>query len=409
MRIDIVVSGVPSKESGASTRIFWQYISCLVIYGFEVRLISLTSNEQEELDLIEFERELFSAGKFKAVNVRLTEVVIQSKRTKIEVNRSAQTHVSAVLCNDPAGVVVIFDLIAALLVSKEFPGKRIIWLGDLASEVNWHDGILRIRKGNPIDILRFGTVLIRQRQLYALYKIALDKSSQIILASNSSLKTIEKLGYSAVFLPYPWPRKSRREISFSAVESKEPRYLMFGNLSGLGYRSQWDFLFTEIYPRAKKIFGPGKFTIEIGGINRAPEWLDCEISKRPEIKWLGLIEDLESAMASAHATLVPLTVPVGNRTRIVTAQANRCLVIAHKNVSAGNPFLVNGFNCLLAESSSEFVSHMVKAYQDKNFAEIIKNNAEDFYMKTYATEVANKNFINLILVELQIKRSKQSN
>ena len=72
-------------------------------------------------------------------------------------------------------------------------------------------------------------------------------------------------------------------------------------------------------------------------------------------------------------------------------------MIANKNVSAGNPFLVNGFNCLLAESSSEFVSHMVKAYRDKDFAEIIKNNAEDFYMKTYATEVANKNFINLIL------------
>lgn len=397
MRIDIVVSGVPSKKRGASTRIFWQYISCLVIYGFEVRLISLTSNEQEELDLIEFERELFSAGKFKAVNVKLAEVVIRSKRTKIEIDRSAQTHVSAVLCNDPAEIVVIFDLSAALLASEEFPGKRIIWLGDLASEVNWYDGILRIRKGNPIDILRFGTVLIRQRQLYALYRIALEKSFRIIVASHSSLKTIEKLGFSAVFLPYPWPGKKQTDIGSSEVESKEPKYLMFGNLSGLGFRSQWDFLFTKIYPRAKKVFGPGKFTIEIGGINKAPKWIISEISKRPEIKWLGMIEDLESAMASAHATLVPLSVPVGNRTRIVTAQANRCLVIAHKNVSAGNPFLVNGFNCLLAESSAEFVSHMVKAYQDKNFAEIIKNNAEDFYMKTNATEVANKNFINLIL------------
>jgi hypothetical protein len=368
-----------------------------VKYEFDVRLVSLTSNEQEELDLVELETELSSIGNFRAVNIRLPDIVIQSKRMKIEVDGRAKIHVSAVLRKDPANIVLIFDLSAALLTSEEIPGRRIIWLGDLASEVNWYDGILRIREGNPINMLRFGTVLIRQRQLHSLYRIALDKSFRIIVASHSSLKTIEMLGFSAVFLPYPWPRKSHSDIGISEVKSKEPRFLMFGNLAGLGFRSQWDFLFTKIYPRAKKVFGPGKFTIEIGGINRAPRWLNSEISKRPEIKWLGSIEDLESAMASAHATLVPLSVPVGNRTRIVTAQANRCLVIAHKNVSAGNPFLVNGFNCLLGESGSEFVAHMVKAYRDKDFTKIIIDNAEDTYMKIYTTDVANKIFINLIL------------
>jgi hypothetical protein len=397
LRIDIVVSGVPKKELGASSRIFWQYIWSLVKYEFDVRLVSLTSNEQEELDLVELETELSSTGNFRAINIRLPDIVIQSKRIKIEVDVRAKTRVSAVLRKDPANIVIIFDLSAALVTSDEIPGRKIIWLGDLASEVNWYDGIIRARKGNPINILRFVNVLIRQRQLHSLYRKVLDKSFRIIVASHSSLKTIEKLGFSAVFLPYPWPRKSHTDIGIPAVKSKEPRFIMFGNLSGLGFRSQWDFLFTKIYPRAKKVFGPGKFTIEIGGINRAPQWLNSEISKRPEIKWLGLIEDLESAMVSAHATLVPLSIPVGNRTRIVTAQANRCLVIAHKNVSAGNPFLVHGFNCLLGEASSEFVAHMVKAYRDNDFAKIILDNAEDFYMKTYATEVANKNFINLIL------------
>jgi glycosyltransferase involved in cell wall biosynthesis len=58
---------------------------------------------------------------------------------------------------------------------------------------------------------------------------------------------------------------------------------------------------------------------------------------------------------------VPIDVPVGNRSRILTAMAMRALVIAHANTALGNPALVDGETCYLASDAEGFVRAMAEA------------------------------------------------
>jgi hypothetical protein len=102
----------------------------------------------------------------------------------------------------------------------------------------------------------------------------------------------------------------------------------------------------------------------LAGRGALPDWVLATIADKPEFQLLGFVEDLAGALANCHAVLAPIDVPVGNRSRILTAMALRGLVIAHANTALGNPDLVDGESCYLASDAPGFAAGMAAAIDD---------------------------------------------
>ena len=111
----------------------------------------------------------------------------------------------------------------------------------------------------------------------------------------------------------------------------------------------------------------------------------------------GKLKNIKGVPTSFQSeVLAPISVPVGNRSRIVTAMAMGALVIAHENTTLGNPELISGENCLLAKTASEFARNMQVAYMDPEYSKEIGSAARITYLESFEPQPAAKRLIDLL-------------
>lgn len=400
-RIDVVLKGVPSPSIGASRIIFFEYIRGLVEAGFKVRCILCISVDQKD-EVEDFRKEVCMKGLISVHCIQLTKPLISTSRFSVKVDKSLSSGLRDVLKEDLADLLLVFDVSIAAIIPADYAKQKIIWVGDLGSEVNWYDGVLSIRRNFALGLFKMVSVIIRGYFWKRIYKSSLTNADRVIICSYSSMIPLRRLGIKTIFLPYPWPSMGRLDIDMQRQEPSKPTFLMYGNLKGLGWRSQWELLFSDLVPKLQDAFGKNGFKIEIGGIENAPNWLNKRIESIQEIEFHGYIPNLLEQLSKVHAVIVPLGVPVGNRSRIITALAARTPVIAHKNAAAGNPLLNHGLNCLLADNVEEFVDHMLTIVNDKKFSRLLVENAEVSYFGSYSPQNANQLFLNLVRAQLSL-------
>ena len=162
-------------------------------------------------------------------------------------------------------------------------------------------------------------------------------------------------------------------------------------------------LLTELYPRLVRMWGPGGFQLFLAGTKQPADWVQAAIQQKPEIKFEGFVDDLVGFMGRCHAVLVPIKVPVGNRSRILTAMAHGALVIAHRNTALGNADLVSGENCLLAGSADEFLQHMRLAVEAPARAAAIAQNGRQVYERRFAPPMAVAALLDLIALRTDFR------
>ena len=173
----------------------------------------------------------------------------------------------------------------------------------------------------------------------------------------------------------------------------KPTFILFGTLGALGSRSAFEFMLKSVYPLLVKVWGAQGFCILISGMRELPRWVRAEIKLRHEFRFLGFVDDLAAEVMRCHAVLAPISVPVGNRSRIVTAMSMGALVVAHANTALGNPELVSGDNCLLAASASEFAEHMRLAYVSPDLAARLGSSAKNTYLRSFEPKVASQRLV----------------
>jgi glycosyltransferase involved in cell wall biosynthesis len=228
-----------------------------------------------------------------------------------------------------------------------------------------------------------------------------------VVASKSSEASLRRLGLVAKYLPYPWPAGSPSTESQQLPRTK-PSFAFFGSLSGLGSRSAFHTLLSDVYPELVKTWGSNGFQVLLAGSREMPDWVRGELDRKPEILFQGFVDDLAALLGRCHATLVPIAVPVGNRSRIVTAMAHGGLVIAHRNTAMGNPHLVSGENCLLAARPSEFVTHMRFAVDTPQKTDAIRRNARETYERHFAPSKAVQRLLNEIICLLRLGQPRRA-
>jgi glycosyltransferase involved in cell wall biosynthesis len=384
-RLLICSAGVPHESKGASVVLFYYYIERLKRDGYIIRhLILLEGDTWSDADVAAYKSKLGAQDHFEIVAVR-SKRLYQSGRLSQDFDRTVAAMVRREAEEFVPDGIVCFDFLPAWLLDGVTSAPRIVWLGDLNFEGFWQHALYATREDwrRAVHLPSMWLSCAAWRRLYGR---VLGKAAQIVVAAHSSEKALHRLGVAAEYEPYPWPAET--PPAAGAELPTVPSFLFFGQLTGLGSRSAFHFLMDKVFPLLRRQWGAGGFRIMLAGRGAPPGWVLTTIADKPEFQLLGFVEDIAGAMARCHAVLAPIDVPVGNRSRILTAMALRGLVIAHANTALGNPDLVNGETCYLASDAAGFAAAMAAAVDDPPRREAIIERAFRRYRERYLPERA---------------------
>ena len=248
-------------------------------------------------------------------------------------------HISEAVTAFSPEICFCMDIAAAGVGSQlQTSAKTIVWLGDLNFEVAWYKGWYAAKE-HWTSVFALPRAWWESRKWRAYYANTLAKAEKIIVSVKSSEAALQRLGLRSSYLPYPWPA-----LPLPVTVPQRPllpTFVFFGHLSGLGSRSAFHFLVEKLYPRLVSLWGKGGFSILVCGIDAVPAWAEKALAAASEVHLLGFVENLAEVLLSSDGVIVPIDVPIGNRTRIITAMTLGVPVIAHSNTALGNPRLVD--------------------------------------------------------------------
>lgn len=393
-RILIVSQGIPHPTRGASTVLYYAYLAALKATGHPVLHLCLNDKPQNgEWD--GYLGQIRPDATFKALYSQvphyfsISRLAFQIRPTCPEcrlVEHARRFQPDVVLC---------FDILSAA-VAKEMGFRKLnVWFGDLQYRSHWYNAVYDL-KGGEGSLGKLAFTLLYCVLWKRLYRKVLRDTKLAIVSSISSEAPIREMGAElSVYLPYPWPDGG---AGLAPMEKfKTPTFIMFGTLSALGSKSAFDFLLTQVLPLLRAQWGGCGFEILIAGSRSMPAWAEKHLAASPEVKFLGFVDDLAALVSRCHAVLAPIAVPVGNRSRIVTAMSMQALVIAHASTALGNPELVSGENCYLADTAYAFAEYMQKAIDRPDLARQLGAAARETYIKSFEPRGATKQFVELVI------------
>lgn len=389
-RIVLCTSGVPDEREGASLVIIYNFIAPIRRANLDVLHIVLLDGDQKNEQSLEEYRTAASADHFEIAVARTSQLVVQGARSH-HIDRSGTEGVLDLADAFAPDLTVAFDILPAWFAAEISSRRKIAWLGDLNFQTTFYHGLYGLQE-RPWQVLNFAKYWLAARNWRQVYASVLCRYDEVVVSAASSVEQIARLGLSNhSYRPYPWPVNDKPVAPRS--KGAVPTFMFFGNLVGLGSRSALRFMVAKVYRRLIRVWGPNGFRILIAGRGNLPAWFASAIASKPEFVQLGFVEDLPTVLAECHAVLVPIDVPVGNRTRVLYALSHGSLVIAHRNVALGNPALIDDETCALARDGDEFVARMRRAFEDETWSRRLGDAGRDAYEAHFHPEKAASDFL----------------
>src|SRR5439155_14284236 len=109
---------------------------------------------------------------------------------------------------------------------------------------------------------------------------------------------------------------------------------------------------------------------------------------RPSVRLLGHVDDAGSEFLSAHVMLVPNSIPLGIRVRIVTAFAYGCCIVTDRANALGIPELEHERNALIADSPEGLARETLRAIGDSNVRGLVGDGARATYEEAFHPRVS---------------------
>lgn len=404
MRVVIISPGIPHPTRGASVVLYYYYIAALVNAGHDIFHVMMTSLPAETVSK-EITRFLDALGNPKNLKPEVCSIlpVFRIRRFGVELHDQKLRVIRTRIVGFAADAIICFDLDAAAVAAPLHAPLKTVWLGDLNFRSMWYNYVYGFRE-SPVTLRWLPYVYFQMRDWRHHYKTLLATVDPIIVSSKSSERHLARLGLLAKYLPYPWPIADVNRNVDQTLD-RRPTFLFFGNLTGLGSRSGFHFLFRKLIPLLRKVWPNGEFQILIAGHADLRDWVRKELARTTETKFLGFVDDLAALIARCHAIIVPLSVPVGNRSRIITAMALGGVVIAHENVALANPSLQHQKNILLFQKVEEMVDHMKAVAARPGDFKHLTAAARETYRDEFAPETAASLFVD-ILENSQLPRGR---
>ena len=186
-----------------------------------------------------------------------------------------------------------------------------------------------------------------------------------------------------VYLRTPVPDPPTRWVGGDGA----PRLLHVGHLKGIATLEGLLLLQRDVLPRLDDAVGPEGFALDLVGGFDPPEQLRGLIA-HPAVRLRGHLENPAQRFREASALVVPITIPLGVRVRILTAFSFGTPVVAHTVNARGTPELEDGRNALLAASGAQLADALVAALGDPQLRAGIGQGGRKTYERWFAPEPA---------------------
>lgn len=169
-------------------------------------------------------------------------------------------------------------------------------------------------------------------------------------------------------------------------QRREARLLLVGHLRGTATRDGLRNL-RRMLPYLRRELGKGGFQVRIVGGYELPDELRRLLSE-PEVKLAGFVDDVDAELRAADVLLVPVSIRLGVRVRILTGFAHGSCIVAHEANAAGIPELAHDANALLGDEPRELAIQVVRALGDRKLARRLRAGARATYEQFFTPELA---------------------
>ena len=168
--------------------------------------------------------------------------------------------------------------------------------------------------------------------------------------------------------------------------NERPRLLLVGHLRGTatldGLR-----VFREMLPHLERRLGREGFEARIvGGYDPPPELRT--LLEHPSVRLVGFVDDVDAEFRSADVLLVPVSIRLGVRVRVLTGFSHGSCIVTHEANAHGIPELAHGHNALLGSSAAELATQVVRALEEPDLARRVRHGARETYERFFTPAVA---------------------
>jgi glycosyltransferase involved in cell wall biosynthesis len=168
---------------------------------------------------------------------------------------------------------------------------------------------------------------------------------------------------------------------FEPPDNEVPRLLLIGHLQGTatldGLR-----VFRAMLPHLERDLGPNGFEARIVGGYDPPSQI-ARILDHPAVRLVGFVEDVDEEFRRADVLLVPISIRLGVRVRILTGFSYGTCVVAHEANAFGIPELQGEANALLGSSPPELARAVVRAVRDPQLRTQLRAGARNTYERFF--------------------------
>jgi glycosyltransferase involved in cell wall biosynthesis len=173
----------------------------------------------------------------------------------------------------------------------------------------------------------------------------------------------------------------------TAAPTPKPRILLVGHLKGVVTLDGLRRFAREILPRLERELGPDGFEVRIAGGYEPPPDLAHALA-RPSVTFLGHVEGAADEFRTAHVLLVPNSISLGVRVRIVTAFSFGTCVVSDVANTHGIPELEHERNALLGASTADLAESVLRVLGDDALRARLGAAGRATYERSFAPPVA---------------------
>ena len=214
------------------------------------------------------------------------------------------------------------------------------------------------------------------------YQKNIHQNSDYLILNSIKSFNIARQNYPGIKTYYcPNGQNLNYFFSFPKTSYEQDTILFYGSYSGtqniialeLFYKNVWRIIVQE-NPMAKLLV--------VG--NKPPQWIR-DLSKNNNIEVTGFVEDVRAQIQRAACMVIPMTVGVGFRGRIVEVMAMGVPIIGNHN-ALDCIGLDHGINGYVTDDYNTMADEALKLMSDQQYRTIISNNTLEFVSKNYSIE-----------------------
>jgi glycosyltransferase involved in cell wall biosynthesis len=409
VNIAVVMAGfVPSADASGSALTVWTIVRHLLDRGNNVSVVFLdTSGEDPGAAVVQRIADLRGLGvEVRVVRSRADEVYEQMRsdlRSRLRrlwqpadeelfptsLDASAVSQAVEELAPDVAYVYHWEALAATRTLRGRVPRlATVVDLPHLSQLYRWRSRPSRLARAELTQLLWLQGRLRRQPRLMVELLNECEASANFAAHHAEWLRDRGASGCAYLRTPIEdRPGAGWRAARDEWRSGNRPRLLLIGHLRGVSTQDGLDLFARSVLPRLEAALGPEGFEARLAGGFEAPPHLKAALD-RPAVRFLGHVTHPDEEFAAADGLVVPTSIPLGTRVRILSAFSFGCPVVAHDANAKGIPELAHEDNVLLGRTGVDLADGFLRLAGEAELRRRLETRGRQTYERFFAPAVA---------------------